>query len=251
MVDEAEVKQRNGATLAVLCDALRTRDLAALGSVMADEVRWHGCRTRDDVLATVRERFAAGPPPQVDRASLEGDRAVLRIGLPGAQNERWFVLALDAQGLICALRDYSSEQAAEHDLALLARGPQPPPWPAVDRLVPFVHVADMARSVAFYALLGFAPVSTFEPGGELVWAFLHSGDARIMLARADGPVDAHEQAVLFYLYAGDLAALRDHLVGHGVAAGEIFDGTPAPKQQMRLGDPDGYVLMIAQIEPDA
>jgi hypothetical protein len=33
-----------------------------------------------------------------------------------------------------------------------------------------------------------------------------------------------------------------------VRAGEIQDGTPGPSQEMRPTDPDGYVLMVAQIE---
>ena len=70
-----------------------------------------------------------------------------------------------------------------------------------------------------------------------------------MVAQADAPIHAHDQAVLFYLYARDLAALRDYVVAHGVIAGEIVDGTPGPRQEMRVTDPDGYCLMIAQIEP--
>ena len=72
-----------------------------------------------------------------------------------------------------------------------------------------------------------------------------------MLARADAPVDHRVQAVLFYLYADDLAGLRDHLVAHDVVVSEIGDGTPGPKQEMRVEDPDGYVLMIAQIEDES
>jgi hypothetical protein len=39
------------------------------------------------------------------------------------------------------------------------------------------------------------------------------------------------------------------LITAGISAGEIVDGTPGPRQEMRLTDPDGYVLMVAQIEP--
>jgi hypothetical protein len=57
--------------------------------------------------------------------------------------------------------------------------------------------------------------------------------------------------VLFYLYARDLFGLRDRLVAAGVDAGEIVDGRPGPRAEMRVEDPDGYVLMIAQIEDEA
>jgi hypothetical protein len=48
-----------------------------------------------------------------------------------------------------------------------------------------------------------------------------------LFARADAPVHARQQGVLFYLYARDLFALRESLVADGVGAGEIVDGTPA------------------------
>ncbi len=120
----------------------------------------------------------------------------------------------------------------------------------VSGLVPFVHVADVERSIAFYALLGFTVHDTFEPHGEPVWASLVSEDARLMLAQASEPIDHRAQAVLFYLYARDLAGLRDHLVAHDLTPGVIIDGTPGPKQEMRVTDPDGYYLMVAQIDEE-
>ena len=146
------------------------------------------------------------------------------------------------------LQGYDDAAVAEHDLALLAAGPPADASPpAVGDLVPFVHVSDMARSLAFYGLLGLRPAETYAPDEEVVWASLESGPARLMLAHG-APVDHRAQGVLFYLYARDLAGLRDHLVAHDVAAGEIVDGTPGPKHEMRVEDPDGYVLMVAQIE---
>ncbi len=56
------------------------------------------------------------------------------------------------------------------------------------------------------------------------------------------------ESVFFYLYAPDLSGLRDHLVAHGVTVGEIVDGTPGPREEMRVTDPDGYCLMVAQID---
>lgn len=62
-------------------------------------------------------------------------------------------------------------------------------------------------------------------------------------------IDQAGQGVSFYLYARDLAALREQLLAEGIDAGEIVDGTPGPRQEMKLTDPDGYALMVAQIEP--
>jgi predicted enzyme related to lactoylglutathione lyase len=122
------------------------------------------------------------------------------------------------------------------------------PADAVSDLVPFAHVADVDRSVAFYGRLGFERVADLVTDGRRVWAFLKRGDARLMVAEADERVDPDAQAVLFYLYTRDLDGLRARLVAAGVAAGEITTGNPGPDRQMHLVDPDGYVLMVAEIE---
>jgi catechol 2,3-dioxygenase-like lactoylglutathione lyase family enzyme len=118
----------------------------------------------------------------------------------------------------------------------------------VSDLVPFAHVADVDRSVAFYERLGFEMLHEFVPGDRRVWAFLERGDARLMVAEADEAVDPAAQAVLFYLYTRDLDTLRDRLVAAALTPGEITTGGPGPDRQMRVEDPDGYCLMVAEIE---
>jgi catechol 2,3-dioxygenase-like lactoylglutathione lyase family enzyme len=118
----------------------------------------------------------------------------------------------------------------------------------VDRLVPFVKVADVQRSIDFYGHLGFVVASVVGPRGNPAWAALDSGGAEVMFERGD-PVDPGRQGTQFYLYSHDLRSLRAQLIAAGVRAGEIEDGSPGPREEMRLVDPDGYVLMVAQIEP--
>ncbi len=115
-------------------------------------------------------------------------------------------------------------------------------------LTPFVKVMDVERSVAFYRLLGMHVRDTFEPHGVLAWAHLECNEAHLMVERGHHP-DPEGQGVQFYLFADNLAALREQLVSNGVEPGPIEDGAPGPSQEMRLIDPDGYCLMVAQIEP--
>lgn len=147
---------------------------------------------------------------------------------------------------------------------------QTPPAPqvagAVNRLVPFVHVADVATSLDFYTLLGFVPQSVLKDhDGSPYWALAKSAAAaEIMLARASGPVDAEQQAVLFYMYTTDVAALRRHLLASGLRDAGRYSGAKSPNDgprtvfaiahpdympagEMRLADPDGYVILVGQL----
>jgi catechol 2,3-dioxygenase-like lactoylglutathione lyase family enzyme len=135
-------------------------------------------------------------------------------------------------------------------------GPRPPdsipapPEHRANRLIPFVHVDDVERSIAFYRHLGFTVESIYKYRERAVWAALESGDAALMVSTDGDPIDPARQGVLFYLYSNHLAALRAQLLAADIQTGEIEDGTPGPKQEMRLTDPDGYVLMIAQTDAE-
>ncbi len=141
----------------------------------------------------------------------------------------------------------------------------PPITCAVNRLVPFVHVADVDASLAFYAMLGFSPQNVMkDPRGRAFWARAQSGTGEIMLARADGPIDASQQAVLFYMYSDDVAALRGHLLASGLRDAGVYSGAASPDDgprsvfhishphhmpagEMRIADPDGYVILVGQL----
>lgn len=115
-------------------------------------------------------------------------------------------------------------------------------------LVAFVHVADVARSLRFYADLGFSVANSVVPDGHTVptWAWLQSDRADLMVALASAPMDAAQQAVMFYLYFDDIVATRAALVERGHAPGELKHPFYMPAGECRLEDPDGYVLMLAQ-----
>lgn len=116
-------------------------------------------------------------------------------------------------------------------------------------LVPMAHVADVEASAAFYSALGFEACASFTPPGEArpVWLSLRSGCAELMLSRASAPVVAGQQAVLFYVYCGDVAAMHCRLAEAGLAPGPIATPFYNPKGEFRLVDPDGYVVMVAHL----
>lgn len=162
---------------------------------------------------------------------------------------------------------------------------KPGPDPAVSaaacpspahRLVPFVYVADVEATLAFYALLGFACRSILrDADGRASWAWaettaaaLHRGRAQVMFSRAWRPIVPGNQDIFFYLHTLNLKFLREHLLANGVRDGggpTAWETAPGveratrtlfgihhpvymPGGEFRVHDPDGYCLMIGQLD---
>ena len=114
-------------------------------------------------------------------------------------------------------------------------------------LTPLAHVASVPASIEFYTKLGLEVGNTFTPpdASEPSWAWLKSASAEaLMIAKASHPIDAGQQAVLFYLYVDDVSAKQAELAASGVRTGDIAYPFYAPRGELRVVDPDGYVLMI-------
>lgn len=148
----------------------------------------------------------------------------------------------------------------------MTKQPSPGVQATVNRLVPFVHVADVDASLVFYGFLGLEPETTMQdPEGRTFWAMARNRDAEIMLARASGPIDAEQQAVLFYFYSQNIKALRRYLLSSGLRDAGTYTGRATtedtsssvyqvtqrdymPGGEMRVVDPDGYVILVGQTE---
>ena len=112
------------------------------------------------------------------------------------------------------------------------------------RCTAMAHVADVARSIAFYEQLGFEAVQTYAPEGRLCWAFLQSGFAGLMVTLADAPIARDAQGVLFYIYFPDIAAKHAELSEKCMEVGPMSHPLYCPDGEFRLLDPDGYCLML-------
>ena len=99
-----------------------------------------------------------------------------------------------------------------------------PPGHRVDRLIPFVHVEDVARSLAFYQQLGFVPVSVYRYRERPVWAALRSGAAELM-----------QEAVAKNFVGDAFAHLK--LIGYTKAAAALLE-----KSAVDLDDTGGMSL---------
>jgi hypothetical protein len=136
----------------------------------------------------------------------------------------------------------------------------------VRNLIPLVHVADVEASLAFYALLGFVTGDTMKDDrGRTHWGSAASNKAEIMFAQADPDPVPEQQAVLFYMYVVDVAALRAHLLASDLHDGGAYCGQCGPNKgrrvvfevsrpdymaagELRVADPDGYCILVGQLE---
>lgn len=115
-------------------------------------------------------------------------------------------------------------------------------------LVPMAHVADVQRSIDFYRQIGFEVRHRLERSGRLQWAWIDNGEAHLMLARSDRPMNADAQDVLFYLYAADVVAYRNQLAARGISVSPLHHPPHMPAGEFRIDDPDGYCLLVGQTE---
>jgi catechol 2,3-dioxygenase-like lactoylglutathione lyase family enzyme len=114
-------------------------------------------------------------------------------------------------------------------------------------LVPMLFVQSVPRSVEFYGKLGFEVGNTFTPPeeSEPVWAWLKSGGAHVMFARATHPIVADQQGLIMYVYCDDVASFHAALGAAGVEVGEINYPFYSPRGEFRVKDPDGYDIEIS------
>lgn len=124
-----------------------------------------------------------------------------------------------------------------------------PDAPTYAGLVPMLPVSDVARSIAFYEQLGFTVGDTH--GDDDVapdWAWLHCGQAHLMLNHAAHPLEVTHRSVSFWIYTKDVVAAHAALAARGLDVGEIDHPFYNAGGEFHVHDPDGYALFIAHLE---
>lgn len=250
-------------------------DLGPLRDALAADAQWFNvsegewdCHDRDTILRVMQGNMDRGISGNLEDVAQYGPRVVVGFRPSGRAPSRrldngliYLVVTIDG-GTITELKACESRANA---VAYAQTGRRPgqsaapapsvrvpgvamePPAQRVHNLIPFINVADVQRSIDFYRHLGFVVTSVFSPGDELIWAALQSEQAELMLNHSHDPIGT---SVLLYLYSDDLHGLRHQLITAGIDAGDIVDGRPGPREEMKLVDPDGYVVMVAQIDDD-
>lgn len=257
-------------------EALGRGDFAVLDDSLAEDATWRSveegstnCEGRGTIIEVMSRNLAGRVRGSIEETIQTGPRVLVGFrperpadaaGRPLDDRIAYMVVTI-TDGKITELKG-CADRATASAYAQTGELPEPPPGEAVqvpdevmeppehrvNGLIPFVRVTDVERSISFYHRLGFVVESVFKYRDRVSWAALHSQGAQLMFEGTNNPIDTTLQGVLFYLYSDDLGALRRQLLAAGIAAGEIEDGSPGPREEMRVTDPDGYVLMIAQTD---
>lgn len=74
------------------------------------------------------------------------------------------------------------------------------------RVVPMIHVPDVAATARWYVAIGFVLEATHEDCGEMLWARLTFGDSTLMLNAGGTTSSADRREVDLYVHVDDLRA---------------------------------------------
>src|SRR3954447_7980572 len=181
-------------------EAFLKGDFDALRELMEPDAQWlywepipGDCLDRDRIIATLRERHAEGVVGGL-AAVVEGGEKLL-VEITGPRLEEWglpegraAMVVTMRDGRIVRMQDHRTRRDALADAGLAPRPAVGPPapleqtapgWDEVSVLIPFVHVADVSASIAFYEHLGFRVTGTHPTGtAEPDWASLEVDQAR-------------------------------------------------------------------------
>jgi uncharacterized glyoxalase superfamily protein PhnB len=111
----------------------------------------------------------------------------------------------------------------------------------VKEVVPFLHVASMARAITFYVDgLGFAMRNKWEPDGQLRWCWLTLGGASLMLQEFPNRPAPMPGGINLTFTCDDAIALYHQYRALGASEPEVGNGLWVTQ----LTDPDGYKLFF-------
>jgi catechol 2,3-dioxygenase-like lactoylglutathione lyase family enzyme len=120
---------------------------------------------------------------------------------------------------------------------------------------PLLNVHDMELSLEFYCgFLGFSVYEDYELDGDVLWAAIYSGEARLMLSMQDkdGSAERNKREnyadLVLYLYVDDATEAHRELSAKGLAPTEIEQEDVGLKE-FYLRDPDGYEIGISSPVP--
>ena len=94
-----------------------------------------------------------------------------------------------------------------------------------EKIVPMIHVPNVASTAKWYESIGFTTVNTFRERdeGEVNWALLRFGESTIMLNAGGNSSDAPRREFDLYIHVDDIDAIRQRLDGEVEIVEDLHD----------------------------
>ena len=116
-----------------------------------------------------------------------------------------------------------------------------------ERIVPMIHVPDVAATADWYASIGFEIRGTNRAceNGEIDWALLRLGQSEIMLSAGGKPSSAPRREFDLYTHVDDVNGLRKSLDGK-IELVEDLHETFYGAREFIIRDCNGFWITFAE-----
>jgi uncharacterized glyoxalase superfamily protein PhnB len=114
-----------------------------------------------------------------------------------------------------------------------------------EKVVPMIHVPDVAATVDWYRRIGFKLLRQNEEDGEVNWASLSFGSTEVMLDCGGSPSAAHRREADLYVHANGIDDLYQRLKDNVEVLEEPHD-TFYGMREFVIRDLNGFWLTFGQ-----
>ena len=116
-----------------------------------------------------------------------------------------------------------------------------------EKIVPMIHVPDVAATAEWYASIGFTIVDIFREcdGGEATWSLLRLGESTVMLNAGGKPSDAPRREFDLYIHVDEVDEVRRRVEGKAETIEDLHD-TFYGMREFIVRDCNGFWITFGQ-----
>ena len=235
-------------------DAFAARDLAALETLLADDVRWgpaeetpETCHTRSEVLNRLAKQAAAGVTARIVEVAAGADAFLVELVVihpvsRAHQREATVYQVLTVgDGRVTSIRGYPTHAEG----AAAAGLPVDPSLHDLEAhsVIPILNVSNLDASFDWFAHLGWARKWAWGAlGGELTFGAIESGGQQICLSQnaQGGP------GTWLMIWVDNVDTVHAACQRHNLEVIRPPQNEPWHVREMHVRHPDGHVLRVSQ-----
>lgn len=237
--------------------AFDSADLAALGAVLHENVRWGGdeetpdtCHTRAQVLERLAKQRASGMQTKVLEVVPGADAVLVSIDVKWPVSEGFArqrmvyqVMKVHDQRVV-DIRGYGSRAEAAAQAGL---GAAPEKGIEARQLVPILNVSNLADSFEWFAKLGWSKNWEWRASADPpTFGAAGSGECEIFLCLDGQGGRGQDCGMWLYMWVDDVDTLHNVCKREGIEVLQPPRDEPWGVREMQIRHPDGHVFRMTQ-----